>query len=286
MDFLSGVIFGIALSFITLIAINSRKKPRIKQPAPSRAAEPETHPASPTQVSYVDPTSSSSPDLQASSQPGNPDRDPWEAGAWEVQESFPVKANLFITFRDIEDKVTERPITVQSVGSHLGEPTLIAFCRLRNSNRTFRISRIENCIDEESGEIIDGLYDYLRERYSNSVDASLDRAYNDAADAIDALFYVAKADGQMRKPEREIIATFLQSLTGDNRVSESVVQKMMTDWEVPSLKTFKVSVGKVGHLSNEIQSLFKQGASDIVATGKTVTALEQEALDYIAKRLG
>ena len=286
MDFLSGVIFGIALSFITLIAINSRKKPRIKQPAPSRAAEPETHPASPTQVSYVDLTSSSSPDLQAPSLPGNPDRDPWEAGAWEVQESFPVKANLFITFRDVEGKITERPITVQAVGSHLGEPTLVAFCRLRNGNRTFRISRIENCVDEESGEIIDGLYDYLHERYSSSVDASLDRAYNEAPDAIDALFYVAKADGQMRKPEREIIATFLQSLTGDNRVSESVVQKMMADWEVPSLRTFKVSVGKVGNLSNEIQSLFKQGASDIVATGKTVTALEQEALDYIAKRLG
>lgn len=286
MEFFSGVILGVVATLISILSVRSRKKPQDPAPSANNTNPARTGSGVTIQVTQYRGPETEPSGLEQQSHQSNPDRDPWEAGAWEVQESFPVKANLFITFRDVEGKVTERPITVQAVGSHLGEPTLVAFCRLRNSNRTFRISRIENCVDEESGEIIDDLYDYLHERYSSSVDASLDRAYNEAPDAIDALFYVAKADGQMRKPEREIIATFLQSLTGDNRVSESIVQKMMTDWEVPSLKTFKVSVGKVGNLSNEIQSLFKQGASDIVATGKTVTALEQEALDYIAKRLG
>ena len=63
-----------------------------------------------------------------------------------------VKCSLHITYEDEEGNVTERDIKIFSY-----KPTtqhLQARDSLRNANRTFRIDRIQEAIDSESGEML------------------------------------------------------------------------------------------------------------------------------------
>lgn len=284
MEFLFGVVVGVLLSILALAASNSltKKKPGKSQEVP---AEP------PAKISKIGVTVTvqerpyqhdSTPAYDAVDQ----DKDAWDGGHWEVTESFPVDVRLQITFRDISDRVTDRSITVRSVGDYAGEPALVAFCHLRNANRSFRLSRIQHCVDEDTGEIVENVYDYLFSRYSKSPDASIDLVLDEAFDAVKALFFIAKADGQMRKPEREVIARFFRDICKDDRVNEQMMKSLLSEWSVPSLQAYKIAVGKAGKLPDAVKGAFINAARDIVATGKNVTATEQDALDYIDKRIG
>ena len=62
---------------------------------------------------------------------------------------------LRIRYRSDNDEVTERIIS----DVDLDPPYIIhAFCHLRNEGRTFALSRIENAIDLESGEVIPDIF--------------------------------------------------------------------------------------------------------------------------------
>jgi len=71
-----------------------------------------------------------------------------------VKNVFRIKNNykLHIIYKDRKGNVTERSIEVKSIDTE--HNSINAFCLLRNRARTFLISSIRKCYDEDTGEII------------------------------------------------------------------------------------------------------------------------------------
>ncbi len=84
---------------------------------------------------------------------------------WNTIEWVPVKADLQLTYKDSKGKTIDRTV---SISGYDGSAYLKGFCNLKNSNRTFRIDRILNAIDTETGETIDNVPDHLLDKYRQS----------------------------------------------------------------------------------------------------------------------
>jgi membrane protein implicated in regulation of membrane protease activity len=82
----------------------------------------------------------------------------------EVKEPFPVHAILRFHYRDAWGARSERTVEVDRVASAANGNLLIGHCRLRNETRTFRVDRIEDCIDEENRQSVSDVYSYLWEK--------------------------------------------------------------------------------------------------------------------------
>lgn len=68
-----------------------------------------------------------------------------------------VIAHLRIKYEDEDEKLTQRDVDVHGILFHLGAPRIEGFCHLRCARRTFRADRIHECIDLDSGEIVEDL---------------------------------------------------------------------------------------------------------------------------------
>lgn len=211
--------------------------------------------------------------------------DNWEGSFWEVEDPIPAKATLLIKYTDGDGVASERTVDVRQVGPTPYGALLIGRCQLRNATRTFRTDRINHCVDAETGEIIEDVYAYLRNRYQSSPDYTLDQLLDNEYDVLRVLLYVGKADGQLRAPEREAIAEACKAITSDNRISADQVKNLLNRVDLPSLHTFKIAVGNINKRQDQqLKSTVMLAAKAIVATQKTVSPGEQEALDYMAKR--
>jgi hypothetical protein len=143
------------------------------------------------------------------------DKDNWEGSFWEVQDPFPVKASLRIDYEDGAGKKTERVVDVRQFGIDGYGNLLIGHCLMRNATRTFRTDRIKRCIDEETGEVVDDVFAYLRAKYESSPEHARDRLYEEEYDTLRVLLYVGKADGQLRAAEKAIIRVACRALAND-----------------------------------------------------------------------
>lgn len=213
------------------------------------------------------------------------DKDNWEGSFWEVEEPFPVKATLRINYEDGDDQQTERTVDVRQFGSYGPSSLLIGHCKMRNATRTFRADRIKRCVDEETGEVVSDVAQYLKAKYENSPEHTRDKLYEEEYDTLRILLYVGKADGQLRAAEKAIIRDTCRGLAKDSRITDDLIDEIFSSLDVPTIQAFKLAVGRlVGKPLDERLMLFKS-AQDMVKTQKTVHPSEQEALDYMEKRL-
>ncbi|MOA30639.1 hypothetical protein D3C78_1517430 [compost metagenome] len=121
--------------------------------------------------------------------------------------------------------------------------------------------------------------------YQKSPRYSLDLLYRNHYEALQILLYVGKADGQLREPERKVITAFCKVHTGDVRITEELARETIDAVGIQGLHGFKVAVGKVTKRGNEAtMKRLLIACTSIVRTQKSISAGEQEALDYIAKR--
>ena len=213
------------------------------------------------------------------------DKDNWEGSFWEVQEPFPVKASLRINYEDGAGKATERVVDIRQFGSDLYGNLLIGRCRLRNATRTFLTDRIKKCIDEETGEIVEEVFAYLRAKYESSPECTLDKLYEEEYDTLRILLYVGKADGQLRAAEKVIIRDTCCALANDSRLTDALIDEMFSALDVPTLQAFKMAVGRLAQKSSDARAVLIKAAEDMAATQKTVHPAEKEAIDYMHKRL-
>ena len=66
---------------------------------------------------------------------------------------------------------------------------------------------------------------------------------SDYLDALKVVYYVAKADGQYRKAEKEVVTKFVQILVCDIRITSEMIDKALQTVAVPSIQAFKLAVG-------------------------------------------
>ncbi|NTU73940.1 hypothetical protein HGB07_07340 [Candidatus Roizmanbacteria bacterium] len=153
-------------------------------------------------------------------------------------------------------------------------------CRLRNDVRTFRFSRISQCVDVATGEVLRDVGMYLRGLYDASPDGAMRAFFKKHYDFTRVLLFVAKSDGQFRSVELDIICKAIKGFPGNDAFDEDMIAEYFQQVEIPSLQSFRVAVGKVA----KDEGFIRQGSLDIaekiVGTQKKVHPAEQEAFAF------
>ncbi len=201
---------------------------------------------------------------------------------WNTIERVPVKADLQLTYKDSKGRTTDRPV---SISGYDGSAYLKGFCNLRNSNRTFRIDRILNAIDTETGEKIDNVPDHLLDKYRQSPEYAVSTVFKKHLDIIKVLFYVSKVDGQLQTAERKIIYQTIRSIAKNKELTDADIGKFFKKLKVPNLQKFKTAFGRVCKKQPKQTIQLYYTAKKIVATQKMIHANEAEALEYMKKRM-
>ena len=200
----------------------------------------------------------------------------------DIDYAVPVDSKLSIEYTNGAGDNSKRDIDI----SHYdGSCHLRGYCHLRSEPRTFRIDRVKSCVDRDTGEVVSDIPAHLRRKYESSPDYILEELYKKEKDTLRSFYFVGKADGQLRKPEREIIHSVCNQLLKDHVVPIEAIDRMINNIDLPSMHAFKLAIGRLAKESPDKLSLVFKYATKIVNTQKTVHSNEQEALDYIMKKI-
>ena len=135
----------------------------------------------------------------------------------EVEEVAPGGAEidlrglaLHITYVDVSVAESERTVRCSRAVAGRGGPVLVGFCMLRRAHRMFRIDRIREVVDLETGEVIEAaaFFASLGVWRSDPLGGFLARARA----GLTVLMAVAAADGRVFADEIEVIARWVDRL--------------------------------------------------------------------------
>ena len=86
---------------------------------------------------------------------------------------------------------------------------------------------------------------YLNAKYEQSPEKSSDILAVDYIDVLKVIYFVAKADGQYRKEEKEVIAQYVRTLIRDERITTKIIDDILIEIDVPTMQGFKLALGRV-----------------------------------------
>jgi hypothetical protein len=127
-------------------------------------------------------------------------RTPEPEPEYDIRPSFSATATLRLWYTDRNGQKTERTVDVWEVGTGVSDNTLVGYCQLRQEPRKFYLHRIHQCVDTETGELINDIYQHLRQKYDQSPESKIAALLNTEQDALRILLYIGKADGSLKKP--------------------------------------------------------------------------------------
>lgn len=194
-----------------------------------------------------------------------------------------VIAKLHISYQRGTDDPTEREVSVTDFNPY----SISGHCHLRGQFRTFRVFDIKECHDTATGAAVDkeSLPTYLYALYQKTSRFTLESLMKPEFPVLDILVYVARADGQVRKAERAVIAAACKVFTHDMRITEAQAHDAINRTAALSLHGFKIAVGRINKRRDEtVKRKLLAATRTIIGTQNTITPGEQEALDYMAKR--
>lgn len=214
------------------------------------------------------------------------DHDPSEGTIYDAVDFLRLRIKARIVYKDKNSNETLRDIDINGFGTAGSGKAIYAYCHMRNANRTFIIKNIKEFIDLETGEVIEYVLPYLEKKYQASPQKAFDDFIEKHLDIMEILFYVGKADTQLRREERVIICEAIRRISKDDRITDDMVNEIMGRMSPISERTFKVRVGKMSNYTQELKKDIFDTMSAIVNTQKTIHPAEQTALDYAAKKWG
>ena len=209
----------------------------------------------------------------------------WEGSFYDVVARRSAKKTVRIVYRDGEGELSERVVDVQAFESSGAAGLVIGHCHMRNARRTFRFDRMVRVVDEDTGEVIPDLQAALNAEWEASPEPVLDALYAKHRDVLRMLLYAAKADGAMRAPEVRVIARHCVELTGDSRLTPSVVREMLDYVDLPSITSFVRIYNQLRRERPADALRAAQACREIVATQKTIHPGEQAMLDALDRPL-
>lgn len=209
------------------------------------------------------------------------DKDDWEGAFWDVLQQHPIKASVRFDYTSGSGKATQRTVHLRSFETGSSQGLVIGHCQMRNATRTFRYDRMRNVIDAETGEVLDDLQAWLLKRYSDTPQGVAEVLLDQNMDSIKVLLYIAKADGQMRAAERDLIAKYCAEVTQDARFDQGVVNAALGMLDVPTVTGFRASFERALATNPARAVALAQAAKAIVATQKTVHTDEAKALAWL-----
>ena len=200
----------------------------------------------------------------------------------DIHEDVWVDSKLSIKYVNANGEYSERNIDIKNYD---GSCYLRGYCYLRNERRTFRIDRVQECVDIKTGYLVEDIPKFLRSQYESTPEYLFDRIMEKHGDIIKALIYVGKADGQLRKTEREVIISVCKAALRGKDVPDEDLSKLLNKVPTPSPQAFKLAIDRISKSSIQNLKVVQKKAEQIVATQKTVHPSEKEALEFIDKKL-
>jgi len=215
-----------------------------------------------------------------------PNEDAWEGSFWEARQNLGIAATLRLRYRDGEGRESSRDVEVRAFDPSTPSGLMIGHCRMREATRTFRLDRILDCTDLETGEVVRDTRAWLLERYKATPKGLADQVLVDCFDQLLVLLYVAKADGRMMTAEVGVIAQFCSQAMGDDAVTSEIVKKALRQLDEPTFKGFKSAFDRVNIKSAPMAAALLAAADGVVATQKSIHEDELQALQWMRERLG
>lgn len=219
------------------------------------------------------------------------DEDPLDSPRWDSDVEYvpstprPVNARLKLKYRDVKGAATERIVQANECDTSNPQGYLIGFCEMRQAVRTFRLDRIAQAIDMETGEIIPNILAWAEVSYKSSPAYAVIQLLDNAADALRGLFYIGKADGRFTKKEKELFLAFCHKVSGDERITLKQIEEACTYLPMPSMQAYKLICGRLAkEVGADIRESILVTAEAMIATEKKVSPEEAEALSYMKKR--
>lgn len=213
------------------------------------------------------------------------DGDAWEGGFWDASDPKRLRAYMEFEYRDGNNSVTKRSVRVREFDNNLYGGILMGHCEMRGATRTFRFDRIKQCVDLETGEVVEDVRAYLNALYADSPERSTEILAEDYIDVLKTIYFVAKADGQYRQNEKDVIVEYLRKLVRDERITSEMIDGVLVEIGVPSMHGFKIAFGNVLKSGQVDPQLLASCCNEIVETQTSVHSMEKEALEYIAKKI-
>lgn len=190
-----------------------------------------------------------------------------------------------INYVDAKGQESERRITMKSISeTYDGDYVIQSYCHEKNAQRTFKLSRITRLVDMETGEVFTDVNKYFLDRYNDSPLGLITKCFQALEAEILVLTFVARADGYLRKKEREIIVSFISQKYSENldsTILENEIRRTYCD-----SGDFRTALKKISKKTITEKQLIFDTANNIVATDKKEDPIEIGTLELIEKELG
>ena len=199
-------------------------------------------------------------------------------------DSIKLNSLAQITYIDSKGQKSERRITILSVSQTLNDNYIIkAYCHEKKSQRTFRLERIQQLTDMETGEIFENPNQYFIERFQDSPIGMITKIFQELESEILILTFVARADGYLRAKERAIIMNFIIDKSNsdlDKELLEDEIRRTYCESQ-----DFRDSLKKMSNKTVEYRTQILDLSTDIVNTDKNPDPMELGALELIKRDL-
>jgi len=207
--------------------------------------------------------------------------------AYVAGDDKKLSLELEIDYKDAKGTETTRQIKLKRFrfSQDKKEGLLYGYCYLRGGGRDFYVSRIQRCVNVETGEIIVEIIKYLEEQYEISSGGQLEKIWNDFTDEMNVLVYVGKLDGMLRKKEKEVIASYALSRNKTYQLSIEEIIDDMNNITSISKTQFARAIGRLSKKLEQEKKDLIDYAERILNTKKSKKPEEEEVIPYMIKRL-
>lgn len=210
------------------------------------------------------------------------EKDNWEKFDFYRAKMLPAKGRYRINYEDQRGFKTERDIEVKRVHECDGKYAVDAHCLLRNAHRSFLSERVAKAVNLDTGEIVENLAGDAIAQYADTGEARALSAINKEWMGVAVLVFVCRADGQMRQPERAVVAEYLKRHCADMSLDDGDLDSAIKALGEPDLKEFKRIIRDLKDAGDQERLTDLLGcAKRIVETQKSVAPMEKAALEML-----
>jgi len=226
-------------------------------------------------------TTESSPNT-ANAASDDEEKDNWERFDFYSARMLPAKGRYHINYEDQRGLKTERDIEVKRVHENVGRYAIDAHCLLRNAHRSFLNERVQKAVNLNNNEIVENLALDAIAQYNNSGEGRALAAIDKEWMGVAILVFVCRADGQMRKAERAIIADYIKRHRTDMPLDDTELDIAIKALGEPDHREFKRIIRdyKAAGDHERLNDLF-ECAKQIVGTQNTIAPMETAALEIL-----
>lgn len=223
----------------------------------------------------------------------NTDLNKYSVAKDEIDESydFPDDINILklntlahISYRDIKGQRSERRITMKTIQKSNDDDYLItAYCHEKQAQRSFKLSRIDKLVDMETGELFSDPSRYFTDRFMDSPIGQIAKSFQEYEPEILVLSFIARADGVLRKKEREFIADYVQqkyNSTLDAKLLDDEIRRTYCE-----SSDFRKSLKTISNKSETDRIQILEYATNIANSDKKLDPMEAGILKLVTGEL-